>query len=143
MSRRKRVVRSDSIERDREAEAWYAGEGGIGRRRERMEMAACLRCQSASVNYHPQRGWRGLGDPGRDLPLPEIELISKPVLLQLPTDVLPDLILIESNRAHTVAARPEVATPPLPQAPLSRRAGAGRRGSGADRARAQCLDSAN
>ena len=108
-------------------------------------MAACLRCQSASVNYHPQRGWRGLGDPGRDLPLPEIELISKPVLLQLPTDVLPDLILIESNRAHTVAARPdpEVATPPLPQAPLSRRAGAGRRGSGADRARAQCLDSAN
>ena len=91
-------------------------------------MAACLRCQSASVNYHPQRGWRGLGDPGRDLPLPEIELISKPVLLQLPTDVLPDLILIESNRAHTVAARPEVATPPLPQAPLSRRAGAGRRG---------------
>ncbi len=111
-------------------------------------MAACLRCQSASVNYHPQRGWRGLGDPGRDLPLPEIELISKPVLLQLPTDVLPDLILIESNRiesnrAHTVAARPEVATPPLPQAPLSRRAGAGSRGSGADRARAQCLDSAN
>ena len=30
----------------------------------------------------PPEGMCGMGDPGRDLPLPEIELISKPVLLQ-------------------------------------------------------------